>query len=286
MVTWFEQNAVTLIGHALTIVTLVAGAIILFWRLNRQHRNTLQLQRDNAREELKLRLYEILVQRVRKLSHANTTAATYALLIPSNLEAYQRQFRPGFTPVPPKERAPEFAKLNTEANNALIELLEEFEAWSIAFPGFQIFQIALNSAIHDVREAFHPLFLELLNCLPTDPPEGAPDNIPRPIIKGSLSKEEIVKLRELVDRYYSAMCDIIGYVFDLTIEAQNNLLSGLFDRRVPPRKPIDPTLKVISTEPEQVAKLRLFFENETAWGKEKAIAERNAVASKSGAKSP
>ena len=278
MTTWLEQNAVDLIGHALTIVVLIGGTLTVAWQLNRQHKSTLLLQRDNAREELKLKLHEILVQKVRKLSHANVSAAMYAFMIPFNLENYQIQLSSGLSPTPIKERVPEFSRLHTEANNALTELIEEFESWSIAFPGLHIFQVALNSANHDAREAFTPLFSALLSALPIDPPDGAPENIPRPIIQRPLSKEALINLKELANCYKNAMDDIGCYVNDLTIESQNNLLSGLFDRKVPPRRPLDPRHKVISTEPTKAGQLLHFFENETAWGKVKAEAEKIALA--------
>ena len=69
------------------------------------------------------------------------------------------------------------------------------------------------------------------------------------------------------------MDDIGSYVHDLTIESQNNLLSGLFERRVPQRQPLDPSFKVISTDPAKVKELLRYFENETSWGKAKREAE-------------
>ena len=278
MATWFEQNAVNLIGHALTVIGIVAAAATVVWQLGRQHKSFLLLQRDNAREELKLRLHEMLTQKVRKLSSANVRATMYAYMIPLNVENYQRQLAQGLQPAPVKERAPEFSWLNTEANNALIGLIQEFEAWSIAFPGIEIFQVALNAANHDAREACVPLFSALLRVLPMDPPENAPPNMPRPLVPSPISKDEYEQLIKLVERYKEAMDDIGSYVHDLTIESQNNLLSGLFDRRVPLRQPLDPKLKVITTHPEKAEQLLRYFENETAWGKSKNDTETSVKA--------
>ncbi|MDD5321875.1 MAG: hypothetical protein PHD43_14960 [Methylococcales bacterium] len=282
MATWFEQNAVDLIGHALTVVGIIGAAATVVWQLGRQHQSSLLLQRDNAREELKLRLHELLVQKVRRLSNANVEAAMYAYMIPFNVENFQRQLAQGLYPTPIKERAPDFSRLHAEANNALIELIQEFEAWSIAFPGLEVFQVALNVANHDAREAFAPLFTALLRVLPFDPPDDAPPNVPRPLIQpliqSPISSEEYAQLKILVERYKEAMDEIGSYVHDLTIESQNNLLSELFERRVPPRQPIDPRLKVISTDPEKVAQLLSYFENETSWGNAKRAAETNARA--------
>jgi hypothetical protein len=108
MATWFEQNAVDLIGHALTVIGIVGAAVTVVWQLGCQHKSSLLLQRDNAREELKLRLHEIITQKVRMLSSANVQAAMYAHMIPLNVENYQRQLAQGLQPPPVKERAPDF----------------------------------------------------------------------------------------------------------------------------------------------------------------------------------
>ena len=278
MTTWFEQNAVDPIGHALTIVGIVGATATVVWQLGRQHQSSLLLQRDNAKEELKLRLHELLVQKVRRLSHANVEAAMYAYMIPFDVENFQRQLVQGLHLSPIKKRAPEFSQLHAEANNALIELIQEFEAWSIAFPGLEVFQVALNAANHDAREAFTPLFTALLRVLPLDPPENAPPNVPRPLIPSPISGDELAQLKKLVDRYKEAMDDIGRYVHDLTIESQNNLLSGLFERRLPPRQPIDPRLKVVTTDPKKAEQLLRYFENETPWGKARRAAEADVRA--------
>ncbi len=273
MATWFDQNAVDLIGHALTVIGIVGAAVTIVWQLGRQHQSSLLLQRDNARDELKLRLHELLVQKVRRLSHANVEAAMYAYMIPFNVENFQRQLAQGLHPSPIKERAPEFSRLHAEANNALIELIQEFEAWSIAFPGLEVFQVALNLANHDARDEFTSLFTALLRVLPMDPPENAPPNVPRPLVPNPISSDEHAQLKTLVDHYKEANDDIGSYIHDLTIESQNNLLSDLFERRVPLRQPIDPRFKVITTDPETTEQLLRYFENETPWGKAKRATE-------------
>jgi hypothetical protein len=274
MAAWFEQNAVDLLGHALTVVGLVVGIVVVIWQLGRQHRSSLMLQRDNAREELKLEVHKLLVEKIRHASHANIAAAMYAYMIPFTLENYYKQLALGVPVSPIKERAPEFSRLNTEAGEAITDLIEVFESWAIAFPGIEIFQVAFNVASHDAREAFVPLFSAILRALPMDPPENAPANAPTPLVQAPLSHEQLSELKALVNRYKRAMDEIGCYLSDLTAEAQNVLLSGLFERTVPQRKPLDPSYKVISTKPTEAARLLQLFENETPWGREKAATEK------------
>ena len=275
MAQWFEQNAVDLIGYGITFLGIIVAAGVVVWQIGRQHKDSLALQRDNAREELKLRVHGLLVQRIRKLSDANVSAGMYAFMIPMTLETIQEQFARGLPPSSVRQRAIEFSRLHDEASQAVVELLWDFEAWSIAFPGLEVFRAALHSANHDAREAYFPLFNQLLIALPMDPPEDAPPEVPRPVggLPLPLSGVEMARLKVLVDRYKWAMDDISNYVYDLTIESQNNLLSGLFEHRVPQRQPIDPRFRVISTDPVKTKELLYYFENETSWGKEKRETE-------------
>ena len=278
---WIQENAVDLIGHALALLGIIAAALIVVWQLRRQHKSSVALQRDNAREALNLRVYESLLQKVRTLSDANIEAAMYAFGIPPAIEAAQRGRTSGYEPSPLKQRVPQFSALHVKAENELAELIVEFEAWAIAFPAHRVFQVALNAAAYDVRQAFPPLFETLLRILSMDPPQGEVD---KPTIYQALpSADDLSVLKRLVANYKAAMDEVGSYIHDLTIEAQNNLLSSLFDRAVPPRKPLDPRLKVISADQENMEELIKYFENETLWGKHQA--EINAdVAAEVGAK--
>lgn len=281
MCNWIQENAVDLIGHALALLGIIAAALIVVWQLRRQHKSSLALQRDNAREALNLRVYESLLQKVRTLSDANIAAAMYAFGIPPVIEIAQRGRASGYEPSPLNQRVPEFSALHFKAENELAELLVEFEAWAIAFPAHRVFHVALNAAAYDVRQAFPPLFETLLRILPMDPPQ---EEVDKPTIHQPLpSAAYLSVLKHQVTNYKAAMDKVGSYIHDLTIEAQNNLLSSLFDRTVPPRKPLDPRLRVISTDREKMEELIKYFENETPWGKHQA--EINAdVAAEVGSK--
>jgi hypothetical protein len=266
---WIETNSVELIGHGLTLIGFVSGALIVAWQLSRQHKSSLELQRSNAKEELKLEIYKTINERIRHLSHANVTAAIYAFMIPFHIENYQKQVAKGIPLAPLKQRADEFARLHAAAHEAQIKLIQEFESWMIAFPEFNLFQTAINSASYDAEHASISLFTQFTKYLPTDPPKDAPANIPRPITKRFLSEAELSELNDLANSYKRSMDEIGTYIVDLQIEAQNRLLSGIFEDRAPQRKPLDPEWKVLSTEPDHVEELMAHFLSETPWGKEK-----------------
>ena len=86
---WLQANTAELISDGLKVLGLVAATATVVWQLRRQHKNSLALQRENAREALKLRIYETLVQRIRALSDANIEATMYVFGIPPALESFR-----------------------------------------------------------------------------------------------------------------------------------------------------------------------------------------------------
>src|SRR5436309_6862454 len=88
---WLRANAAELIGDGLKVLGLIAATATVVWQLRRQHKNSLALQREIAREALKLRIYETLVQRIRALSDANIEAAMYVFGILPAIESFQQE---------------------------------------------------------------------------------------------------------------------------------------------------------------------------------------------------
>ena len=93
--------------------------------------------------------------------------------------------------------------------------------------------------------------LRFTAILPMDPPEESAPEAPQ-IVHPLPSDEVIAQLQALVENYWQTMSQINAYVYDLKVEAQNNLLSDLFAHRVSPRVPLDPRYKVISTQVRQL----------------------------------
>jgi hypothetical protein len=273
---WLQQNATELIDNGLKVLLALMATLTVIWQLRRQHRNSLAQQRENARQALMLRIYETLVLRIRALSDANIDAKMYAFGILSSVDIVQRGQTGGYQLSPMTQRAPTFSDLNSNAARQLAELITEFECWSIAFPGLNVFQVALNAAAYNVRQSFPPLFESLLHVLPMDPPPGQAGK--PTIIHPPPSQEASSELKRLVLEYKEAMDEIDCYIQDLTIEAQNNLLHGLFERRVSPRQPLDPQHRVISAVPEKAQVLIRFFETETPWGKSQAAINAEVIA--------
>jgi hypothetical protein len=147
------------------------------------------------------------------------------------------------------------------------------ERYQIVDPRLSIFITAFNVAHHDMMESFTPLFSFLFKILPVEVlrPDGSFEllNIVNP------SDGQVHKLEMLVEAYSEASGDMGSYLYDLNVELQNTLLGGLFLNKAPRRIPIDLKYNVISTEPDEMERLRKYFEDETDWGKNKKQTEQD-----------
>lgn len=257
MIVWNDKGP----ADWLALVTVLAGFIYIAF----QYRASLLLQQQNAREELKLRVYENLNKAARKLAHTNSTACIYALVMPGQLEGMLRQDQAGFAPLVTGKRGRELIRLEEDAGVALVDLMVEIEAWEIAFPPAELFRTALSVAARDIQNAHHALLPAAIQLLPMERDDGTLFPLP------ALTAERINALKMLVASYCNARDDLGGYVHDLRIEAQNALLSGLFARKLPPRKPLDPRCKVLTNE--RATELIQHFMTQTNYGRDAAEAQ-------------
>jgi len=251
----------------LTTVGMVVSVGVVLYQLGKQHRGSLKLQRSNAREALRLRVYELLGEKARSFSDADSEAGSYARSIVRELESAIWAAQIGLPRKTSKLGAQELSKLHYEASSALVELIVTIENWEIAFPAAELFRVAFSSANHDVENAFHPLFQQVVRLLPVDMLDGTTIAQPLP------SAEKCAELKALVEAYGEARGTLRTYTHDLVVEAQNLLLSKLFKRRVKIREPLDPAYKVVTAANADA--LMAYFKTETAAGKSWEEAKRS-----------
>lgn len=256
--------------YVITIAGIIIGALIVVWQMGRQHRSALKLQQENARDALRLRIFNDIEQHIKSVTDAVVSVGGYALNIPCNLKAYKEQRKLGLNPAPIKERTLSFINLHSAMDKTITRLFSTFESYEIVNPNFKIFQTALNTAIDDARQAFLPLYEKLLKFLPMDLPKHKTQITDLEVIIPAIpDDEQLHHIKDLVNKYFKAVFKIEAYIYDLKVEMQNIFLGSLFKYRVPPRKPTDPSYKVITTEPDRIKELEKYFEEETEWGKNK-----------------
>lgn len=253
------------LGDIVVLLGIFVGAVMIIYQMGRQHKNELALQQENAREQLRLQIFQKISPMIEVATEKVIDAGTYASSIHSSISTYLQLLDDGFNSQPIKERASEFNRRYQEATNSLIKLIGLVEKYKVVSPQLDIFMLAIGVARHDMTIAGVRLCAFLIHILPMD--IITPDGISQVINVRRPTKEQLHKLDELLGDYKKAEADIIGYLYDFNVEIQNIFLSKLFNNKVPRRKPLDPRIKVISTEPEEMEKLRKYFEEETDWGR-------------------
>lgn len=163
---WWSEHLADLIGHFLTIAGLIVGVLLVRHQMAQQHTSSLNVQRDGKREELKLRIYEAITDKARRVIETSLDVTSFARMMPINLNSYLRQTEQGIAPSPIDKRAIVLLELNSIAGRAVSQLIMEIEKWEMAIERFDIFRFALVSASRDVQDAFHIMFSQAVPLLP------------------------------------------------------------------------------------------------------------------------
>lgn len=164
------------------------------------------------------------------------------------------------------DRAKVFLGLHYSAVDKMADLVIQLEKYFIVCPQLEIFSVAFGSALHEQQCKFEELFEFMTQHYPVDADDGNSVNFVE-----TFNEKLLQEQKELCFAYADAGLDVNTYLSDLGRELQTLLLGDLFPgNKVARRLPIDPSLKVISLEPDSVARLRDHFLNETSWGKEQA----------------
>lgn len=259
-----SENRPWWIGDLLTVLGIIAGAGIIVFQLNKQHKNDIEVQKENYREKLRLDVYQEFYNCLENANHKASDISMYAFLIDSNMQNYIQQRASGISPPAIKARAKEFSDLHFKANNTIINLIKLIEKHEIVSPELEVFKLALNSASHNISEAFSPLYSFLLGILPMDAIDAANNPIVINVI--TPTEEQMSELEQLINVYKNSHDDLGGYLYDLNIELQKIFLSRLFSNKVKTREPIDPNIKVITTDPNKIDELMRYFKEESPWG--------------------
>ncbi len=252
------------VGDLLTVISIFVGAALIIFQLNRQHKNDIETQKENNRDQLRLEIYQEFSECLDNANNKTSDAGMFAFLLTSNIYNYAHQINLGINTPPLKYRANEFSDLHYSSNTSILRLIKLIEKYEIVSPELEIFKIALNVASHDITEAFMPLFQFLLRILPMNITDAHGNNQITNVI--TPTQDQMDELQRLVNNYKDGHDDLGGYLYDLNLELQILFLSRLFENKVKIREPIDPNIKVVSTDPVEIVKLKRYFEEETPWG--------------------
>ena len=213
------------------IGTLAVAAIsvyIAIWQIRKQYENTERLQREHKKDELKLQLYKEIADKIEgailKLIEIQTTIR-YS--IPSALSEYKITFKK------PKINNYEFTQNYHKATTEVNRVIFMMEKYKIVFMELnEERKKAISKNLEDLSKAFNQYSAKILPYLQLTKKEDRQEGI----ADLSLSQKppddkQYEEIKTIGKQCTDILIDITGFLYDLRVDAQNKLLSHLFDNK-------------------------------------------------------
>jgi hypothetical protein len=246
------------IGSLTTVITGVAGFIVLIWRLRVEAQRAINENKSTEAMKLKLKIYEQeVVTTVEKTVDAEVGLAEFVRRLISDITIHKARTDSGLPTVAPVARVPDLIGLKSSFDREAIAILTFTERWWVIDPRIEIFRDAINAALHDVREDWGAYFDLVMRAMPIELPDGLHWVAP--------TKERFTAIETASNRFLDRLGTITAYSYDFQTEMQNILVAPLFGKTVPRRQPIDTRHVVISLD--NYALLTRHFQEDTAWGR-------------------
>jgi hypothetical protein len=154
----------------------------------------------------------------------------------------------------------ELSDAHSRMLRSLTQLMNKLAEYEIVDKNIEIFRTALASAARLILEAYLEFQRQIFPYLPCDVSKERLEQLGVSIkhVK-SPRQEDIEAIEHSFNSYTNANLEGYCFVSDLSREAQNVLLGNLFNNQVPPRKPSDSHYVVVTTKPEEMERLRVYF---------------------------
>ena len=208
----------------LSAAALILGFILLTWQLETQHRKTLEANRRQAQDRLKLDIFKEIAERIEATSVPLTELREVPTAFLGEL-ALRKRSRVA------SHYQSTLQTVSKEASDSVIRLMSIMETYEIATPEFKVFRKQLADSLRRAQIAFGDFALLAL-------PLALPHT--NPIVVEN--EDELSRLATITER---ATWDLTILIVDLRVAAQNYLLGGLFpDHRVPGQTLGDPSGRV------------------------------------------
>jgi hypothetical protein len=225
------------VGHLITALAALIGALMIVWQIGRQRRNEIEMQTENFRTQLRLQIFQEFSVRLGSTSDALIEAGNCALTLHMKAEAQ-----------PPTDPTQTLIDLSGKAALELGNVVCLIEKYLIIHPDMEVFRLAFSSAAFDMSESFHRIIGHLIECTSDKADFGQ-------------------LLHKLCDEYHSTTLQANGFVSDLQTELQLIFLGQLFPGQPVRRRPSDPSQRVVTLESAAIKGHRDHFLRNTAWGK-------------------
>jgi hypothetical protein len=263
------------------ILSAAASAMVIIWQMRKQKSLADIQHRANIKAELRLDAYRDFQIVNRNFCDANTVSVENLIrFIRVAFVGAIEQYKDIHFQAPLTHRLPPIMDAINRHNQNAIAFIFFLERYDSLLPGFEVYNLALNSALHDIQHASGRLYSVLTKWLPIDNTNhdkvlGVPRFLQAPIITEDALNEFNAAAAPLEKSLGQLQC----WTADLAMDLQNHLLGEYADKQVVKRNPIDNTFFTISIAPDKTAAQIKYFKEETEWGRNYARVNQEVTAS-------
>lgn len=221
------------------IISAIVGALMILLQLNKQHKQNINLQREQFKQKLYLDIFEEIVDRMVRAQASLLEIHSDVSWFVIEVKQVQISQKYGLNQQI-KYTSNKLIDAHYEAVENIHNMMGIFEKYEIALPMFRTIRKSFFSEVRELTKIFDQFNSLVSKFLPFESKMDESDTDKKTLIYRKLPNDtELESIRKLTEEYSRKCITIFAYFFDVGVELQNNLLGGLFDRRVLPRNPKD-----------------------------------------------
>lgn len=255
----------SIVATAITILIATAAALLVTWQVGRQARRALDGRRQIESMRLKKDVYKDIQGSIGACLDARLKLKAFVHEFLLNVDIYRKDKSARWTPNAQPSRLVALFGASTQTVGDLVGLLGRLK---IIDPRMDVFPVAFNSALYDVRLAFQSYADPATRVMALQARDNAPAVwMPpgdRDFDRFERASQDLLRTLEVLG----------GYLADLEIEIQNVLLGPLFKRQLAPRTPANADDIVIRLDRHK--ELSDYFLRGSPWGVDMATAENDS----------
>lgn len=228
-------------------LAIVVGACLVVYQMKRQHHSGLAVQQKQSQNQLKLEVYEKIASQIDEAQDKLISLYSEISSLPSKIEFYWKMKEEWkIDPAPIQVTGNVLIEKKTTSHTIVTKLIFTLEKYEAALFDLENFYLAFRLQGNVLDETFRAFLLSILPFLPSEVPSEKASKLGSPITTPQKpNPDEFKNLKDKATDYRDSALDLVAYIKDLGIEAQNHLVGGLFSKSIPARMPNDPNCIVI-----------------------------------------
>jgi len=251
VVTFFDQHS-----WAPTFVAVIVTVILAAWQINKQFRNSLNLQRTNKLDELHLQIYRDISEKIAACENSLASIGTSIRILPYTFESkiYEDKIAQSAglaeASYSIKERAPVLMDNFYNAKSKVSAVISVMEQYEIAFCNFVTMKDQIFDILRKIDAAFSDFYSLVWRHLPMEVKDDDVAKFGFKIFNPPLPDDETLKqMYALAETCHELTMILAAYLHDLRIETQNELISPIFGgKKAAQRVPGDAKHQVLTRD--------------------------------------